>query len=54
MSTSWREQRRIFHRVETDEAQRALEVRKALFGRQVRTEPVAAPFGDRVQRGVLQ
>ena len=49
-----REQGRVFCRVEADQAQRAFEIGEALFGRRVRAKTLPAPFGDRVQRRVLQ
>jgi hypothetical protein len=49
-----REQRRVFGWVQSDEFQSVLEVGQALFGGQVRAEALAAPFGDRMQRRVLQ
>ena len=49
-----REQRRVFGWVEADQFQSVLEVGQALFGGQVRAEALAAPFGDRMQRRVLQ
>ena len=49
-----REQRRVFGWVEADQPQCVLEVGQALFGGQVRAESLAAPFGDRMQRRVLQ
>ena len=49
-----RKQRRIFGWVEADQTQSILEVGQALFGRQVRAEALAAPFGDRMQGRVLQ
>ena len=49
-----REQRRVFGWIQTDQTQRILEIDQALFGWQVRTEALAAPFGDWVQRRILQ
>ena len=49
-----REQRRVFGWVEADQNQRILEVGQALVGGQVRAEAVPAPFGDRMQRRILQ
>ena len=49
-----REQGRIFGGVEADQPQRVLEVGEALVGRRIRAEALAAPFGDRVQRRILQ
>ena len=50
----WREQQRVFGWVQADQFQSVLEVGQALFGRQVRAEAVPAPFGDRMQRRILQ
>ena len=49
-----REQGRIFVGVEADQAQRILEIGEAPVARLIRAEALAAPFGDRVQRRVLQ
>jgi chromosome condensin MukBEF ATPase and DNA-binding subunit MukB len=49
-----REQRCVFGWIQTDEFQSILKVGQALFGGQVCAESVAAPFGDWVQRSVLQ
>ena len=49
-----REQRRVFGWIQADQFQSVLEVGQALFGRQVCAEALAAPFGDRMQRSVLQ
>ena len=50
-----REQRDILGRVELDQRQRVLQVREPLLRRHVgAAEALAAPFGDRVQRRVLQ
>ena len=49
-----REQRRIFGWIQTDQTQSILKVGQALFGGQVHAEALAAPFGDRVQRRILQ
>ena len=49
-----REQRRIFGWIQTDQPQCVFKVRETLLGGQVRAEALAAPFGDRVQRRVLQ
>ena len=49
-----REQGRIFGGVEADEPKRVLEVGEAPVGRLIRAEALAAPFGDRVQRRILQ
>ena len=50
-----REQRCVFGWVEADQDQSILEVGQALFGGQLRAEsPLSAPFGDLMQRRVLQ
>jgi hypothetical protein len=49
-----REQGRIFGGVEADQPKRVLEVSEAPSGRLIRAEAPASPFGDRVQRSVLQ
>ena len=49
-----RKQGRVFGRVETDEPQRVLEICEALLGRNIHTKALPAPFGDWMQRGVLQ
>ena len=49
-----RDQGRIFGGVEADEPKRVLEVGEAPVGRLIRAEALAAPFGDRVQRRILQ
>jgi hypothetical protein len=49
-----RDQRRIFGGVEADQGKRILKVGEAPVGRLIRAEPLAAPFGDRVQRRILQ
>ena len=49
-----REQRRTFGWIQADQPQCVFKVRETLFGRQVRAEAVAAPFGDRMQRRILQ
>ena len=49
-----REQGRVFGWVQADQTQSILEVGQALFGGQVRAEALAAPFGDRMQRRILQ
>ena len=49
-----REQRRVFGWVEADQLQRVFKVRETLLGGQVRAEALAPPFGDRMQRRVLQ
>ena len=50
-----REQRRVFGWVEADQTAMCVSrSARALFGGQVRAEALAAPFGDRVQRRVLQ
>ena len=49
-----REQRRVFGWVQADQTQSVLEVGQALFGGQVRAEALPAPFGDRMQRRILQ
>ena len=50
-----REQSGILRRVELDLRQRILQVREPLLGRYIgAAEALAAPFGDRVQRRVLQ
>ncbi len=49
-----REQRRIFGRVEVDEAEGVFEIRQALLGREIRVESLASPFSDRMKRSVLQ
>src|SRR5262245_50873025 len=49
------EQRGILRRVELDLRQRALQLREASVRRHVgAAEPLATPFGDRMQRRVLQ
>ena len=47
-------QRRMFGRVEADQTQGVFEVGEALFGRSIQAKTLPAPFGDRVQRRVLQ
>ena len=55
MSRSGASKGRILRRVELDLRQRAFQVRKPPLRRHVgAAEPLAAPFGDRVQRRVLQ
>ena len=49
-----REQGRVFGWVEADQTQRAFEVGEALLGRRIRTKSLPAPFGDWMQRRVLQ
>jgi hypothetical protein len=49
-----REQGRVFGGIEADQPQSVLEIGQALFGGQVRAEALPAPFGDRVERRVLQ
>ena len=44
----------MFGRVEADQTQRAFEVGEALLGRSIRTKTQPAPFGDWMQRRVLQ
>src|SRR3984957_5986512 len=49
------DKRRVFGWVEADEAERPLEVGETLVrGGRRAAEPLAAPFGERVQRRVLQ
>ena len=48
------EQGRIFGWVEADQTQRAFEVSKALFSRNIHAKTLPAPFGDWMQRRVLQ
>src|SRR5580698_7424295 len=50
----WRDKRGVSRRIEANQPKRALEVGEAFLARQVRPEPLAAPFGDRVQGRVLQ
>src|ERR1700722_11870949 len=47
-------QRRMLDRIEADQPQRAFEVGEALFGRSIRTETEPPPFGDWMERRVLQ
>ena len=47
-------QRRMFGWVEADQTQRAFEVGEALLGRRIRTKSQPPPFGDWMQRRVLQ
>ena len=55
MSSSGASKRSILRRVELDQRQRVLQVREALLGGHVgAAEALAAPFGDRMQRRVLQ
>ena len=54
MSTSGASQGRIFGGVEADQPKRILEVGEAPVGRLIRAEALATPFGDRVQRRILQ
>jgi hypothetical protein len=49
-----REQRRIFGWVQTDQPQCVFKVRETFLGGQVSAEALPAPFGDRVQRRILQ
>jgi hypothetical protein len=50
-----RNERRMFGGVETDQLQRVLEVGEALASGGVSAaEPLATPFGDWVQRRILQ
>ena len=49
-----REQRRMFGWVEADQAQRVFEVGETLFGRRIHTKTLPTPFGDWMQRRVLQ
>ena len=49
-----REQGRVFRRVEADQPQRVLEICEALLGRSIHTKALPAPFGDWMQRRVLQ
>ena len=50
-----REQGRIFGGVEADQPKRVLEVGETLARRRLgSSKALAAPFGDRVQRGILQ
>ena len=49
-----RDQGRIFGGVEADQPKRVLEVGEAPVGRLIRAEALAAPFGDRMQRRILQ
>ena len=50
-----REQGRVFGRVEADQPQSVLEIGESLLGGRVgAAKPQPAPFGDRVQRRVLQ
>jgi hypothetical protein len=49
-----RDQGRIFRGVEADEPKRILEVGEAPVGRLIRAEALASPFGDRMQRRILQ
>jgi hypothetical protein len=44
----------MFRGVETDQLQRAFEIGEALIGGKLRAEPLAAPFGERMQGRVLQ
>ena len=48
------EQRRMFGWVEADQTQRVFEVGETLFRRSIHTKPLATPFGDWMQRRVLQ
>ena len=48
------EQRRIFPWIQADQTQSVLEISQAQFGGQLRAEALPAPFGDRVQRRILQ
>ena len=55
MSSSGASSADVLRRVELDLRQRTLQIREALLGRHVgAAEALAAPFGDRVQRRVLQ
>ena len=54
MSTRGAIKRRIFVGVEADEPKRVLEVSETPVGRLIRAEALSAPFGDRVQRRILQ
>jgi hypothetical protein len=49
-----RGQRRIFGGVEADQPKRVLEVSEASRGGLIRAEALASPFGDWVQRRILQ
>jgi hypothetical protein len=44
----------VFRRIEADQPQCVLEIGEALLGRRVHAKALPAPFGDRMQRGVLQ
>src|SRR5271157_2165300 len=48
------EQRRMFGWVEADQTQRVFEVGEALFGRSIQAKTLPAPFGDWMQRRILQ
>jgi hypothetical protein len=50
----WCEQRRMFGWVEADQTQSVFEVAEALFGRSIQAKALPAPFGDWMQRRVLQ
>ena len=49
-----REQGRIFGGVEADEPKRVLEVGEAPVGGLIHAKALASPFGDRMQRRILQ
>ena len=49
-----REQGRVFGWVETDQTQSVLEVGEAPVGRLIHAKALATPFGDRMQRRILQ
>ena len=40
--------------IETDQPKRVIQIRQASIGGLIRAEALASPFGDRVQRRVLQ
>ena len=44
----------MFGWVEADQTQRVFEVGEALFGRSIHAKPLPAPFGDWMERRVLQ
>src|SRR5271169_2728060 len=48
------EQRRMFGWVEADQTQRVFEVGEALLGWRIRTKTEPPPFGDWMERRVLQ
>ena len=49
-----RKQRRMFGWVQAEQNQRVFEVGEALLSGSIQAKPLPAPFGDRVQRRVLQ